>query len=301
MSDLVTGEAVPLEMRLAKMPSRAVAILIDLIILGIAAYILFSFAGGPIAALDPAAAAAIAVATLVLLVIGVPTTIETLSRGRSVGKLVLGLRVVRDDGGPVRFRHALLRALAGFFADFFPTSGAGAIICSLLNERGKRIGDWLAGTVVVRERVPSAHAPLPAVPPELAQWATTLELSRLPDDLAMAARNYLARGGQLAPRVRDQMGAQLANEVSRVVTPPPPHGVPPWAYLAAVLTERGRRESARIASERTGRPDESPGQDVGRPSGQGDRAEAGTRTAPGGPVQDRPPDRPEGRNFAPPA
>ena len=251
MSDLVTGEAVPLEMRLAQFPSRALAIMIDFAIIFVAGIVLIGFALGAVVRTDPAAGAAITIVSIVLLVIGVPTTIETLTRGRSVGKLALGLRVVRDDGGPVRFRHALVRALAGFFVDFYTTLGAGAIICSLLNERGKRVGDWLAGTVVVRERAPSVRGQLPAVPPELASWATTLELSRLPDDLALAARNYLVRGRELSARVRDEMGAQLATEVSHAVTPPPPAGVPAWAYLAAVLSERGRREAARIAAERT--------------------------------------------------
>lgn len=288
----MTGEAVPLEMRLAKLPSRALAIIIDLAILAVAGLVILSIATGLVVDLDPAAAAAIGIAAVVLLLIGVPTMIETLSRGRSVGKLVLGLRVVRDDGGPVRLRHALLRALAGFFADFFTTAGAGAIICSLLNERGKRIGDWMAGTVVVRERVPSVYAPIPAVPPDLAQWATTLELSRLPDELAMAARNYLARGQQLAPQVRDQMGAQLATEVSRVVTPPPPAGVPAWAYLAAVLAERGRRESARIAAEGTAlRADEQPSAtDNGTPEQPDAGAPPAMRS-----------NQPSGRNFTPPA
>jgi uncharacterized RDD family membrane protein YckC len=293
MSDLVTGEAVPLEMRLAKLPSRALAIIIDLLILFVAALVVFSIASRLMSNLDQAAGAAVSIAALAILVIGVPTTIETLSRGRSVGKLALGLRVVRDDGGPVRFRHALLRALAGFFADFFTTAGAGAIICSLLNERGKRIGDWMAGTVVVRERVPTVHTPLPAAPPELAQWATTLELSRLPDDLAMAARAFLARGRELSPVVRDQMGSRLATEVSRVVSPPPPDGVPAWAYLAAVLTERGRRESARLTAERP----------TPRPTGQESSTNGGTPVALPDTSTSRvsPPDQPSGRNFTPPA
>ncbi len=137
--------------------------------------------------------------------------------------------------------------LAGVFADFYLTLGAGAVICSLLNERGKRIGDILAGTVVVRERAPQAGAAMPAVPAQLAAWATGLELSRLPGDLALAARGYLARYPQLSPRIRDEMGAQLATEMSRLVTPPAPAGTPAWAYLAAVLGERGRRESQRLA------------------------------------------------------
>jgi uncharacterized RDD family membrane protein YckC len=247
VSDLVTGEAVPLEMRLAKLPSRALAILLDWALLAAIGIPLAIALGSVLSTTDPALQATLALLGFIGLFVGVPVLIETLSRGRSVGKLVLGLRVVRDDGGPVRFRHALTRGLAGVFVDFLLTSGAGAIICSLLNERGKRVGDILAGTVVIRERAPARTEPLPVVPPHLAAWATGLELSRLPADLGLAVRNYLSRYPQLAPSVRDQMGVQLAAEVAQVVTPAPPPGTPPWAYLAAVLAERGRRESERFA------------------------------------------------------
>jgi uncharacterized RDD family membrane protein YckC len=246
VSDLVTGEAVPLEMRLAKLPSRALAILMDWALLAAIGIPLAIVLGSVISTADPALQATLALLGFIGLFVGVPVLIETLSRGRSVGKLVLGLRVVRDDGGPVRFRHALTRGLAGVFVDFLLTSGAGAIICSLLNERGKRVGDILAGTVVVRERAPARAEPLPVVPPHLATWAAGLELSRLPADLGLAARNYLSRYPQLAPTVRDQMGEQLAAEVAQYATPAAPPGTPPWAYLAAVLTERGRRETKRF-------------------------------------------------------
>jgi uncharacterized RDD family membrane protein YckC len=246
VSDLVTGEAVPLELRLAKLPSRALAMTLDLLVLFTAGIPLFVGLGFVLPAVDPALGTALTLVYFVSLLVGVPVVVETLSRGRSLGKLALGLRVVRDDGGPVRFRHTLARGLAGVFADFYTTFGAGAVICSLLNERGKRIGDILAGTVVVRERAPSPGATPPAVPPHLATWANGLELSRLPGDLALAARGYLARYPQLSPRVRDEMGGQIATEVSRVVTPPAPPGTPAWAYLAAVLGERSRRESWRL-------------------------------------------------------
>jgi uncharacterized RDD family membrane protein YckC len=249
MSDLVTGEAVPLEVRLAKFPSRALAIAIDIAVLMVVGIVLFAAAAALAPGLDPALAATLSVITVIALLVGVPVLAETLTRGRSLGKLALGLRVVRDDGGPVRFRHALARGLAGFFIDFYVTFGVGAVVCSLLNERGKRVGDWLAGTVVVRERAPKTGSPVPPMPPQLAAWASTLELSRLPDELAMAARGYLVRGRDLSPRVRDEMGARLATEVAHVVTPPAPPGTPAWAYLAAVIGERSRRDSARLAAQ----------------------------------------------------
>jgi uncharacterized RDD family membrane protein YckC len=248
VSDLVTGEAVPLEMRLAKVPSRALAILLDWSLLALVGVPLAIAIQSAFSGADPALQATVSLVGFIALFIGVPVLVETLTRGRSLGKLALGLRVVRDDGGPTRFRHAFARGLAGVFADFLLTFGAGAIICSLLNERGKRVGDVLAGTVVIRERAPAGSTPLPAIPPQLAAWATGLELSGLPADLALAARTYLTRYPQLAPAVRDQMGAQLAAEVEAVVTPAPPAGSPAWAYLAAVLSERGRRESERLAN-----------------------------------------------------
>ncbi|WP_166355434.1 RDD family protein [Phytoactinopolyspora limicola] len=252
MNDVVTGEAVPLELRLAKLPSRVLSIAIDVAIYAGCGLALFGIANAVVPALDPALATALGLVVTITLLVAVPATIETLTGGRSAGKYALGLRVVRDDGGPIRARHALVRALSGVFADFVVTLGVGAIFCSLLNERGKRIGDVLAGTVVLRERIPSLPGP-PAVPPELAGWARTLELARLPNDLALNARNYLIRAPQMAPAVRDDLGARLADQVASVVTPPPPPGVPAWAYLAAVLGERGRREIERMSGQATTR------------------------------------------------
>jgi uncharacterized RDD family membrane protein YckC len=254
VSDLVTGEAVPLELRLAKLPSRALAISIDLALVFAAAILMGIAISAVVSTVDAALGAALTLVGFVALFVGVPTLVETLTRGRSLGKLALGLRVVRDDGGPVRFRQALTRALAGVFVDFLFTFGAGAVICSLLNERGKRVGDILAGTVVVRERVPSTAGPLPAIPPPLAEWARTLELSRLPADVALAARGFLTRYHELSPGVRDRIGPELATAIAKAVTPPAPPGTPAWAYLTAVLGERNRRESQRFAeAARAGR------------------------------------------------
>jgi hypothetical protein len=85
------------------------------------------------------------------------------------------------------------------------------------------------------------------MPPPLAAWAATLDLSRLPDDLALAARQFLARVGELAPSVREEMGARLAASVAAVTAPAPPPGTPAWAFLSAVLAERRRRDLERLA------------------------------------------------------
>jgi hypothetical protein len=198
-------------------------------------------------------AAAVGLVLTIIVFVVYPVTLETLTRGRSLGKMALGLRVVRDDGGPIRFRHALSRGLAGFVVDFgllSGFSGAVGLIASLLSEKGQRIGDRLAGTVVVRERVPEIRRAELVMPPPLAAWAASLSLSQLPDPLALSARQFLQRAADLDPRVRDSLGTRLAEEVVARVSPPPPPGTPAEPFLTAVLAERTRREGERLGAPR---------------------------------------------------
>ena len=150
MSELVTGEAVALELRPARLPSRALAVLLDLMV-AFAVYVALSIALiAATSSLDDAAQIAVSIAMFVLLLVGAPIAVETLSRGRSLGKLACGLRVVRDDGGPIRFRHALVRGGIGV-VEILMTFGVVACIASLVSARGRRLGDVFAGTLVVRE------------------------------------------------------------------------------------------------------------------------------------------------------
>ncbi|MEO5878263.1 MAG: RDD family protein, partial [Streptosporangiaceae bacterium] len=246
-SGLVTGEAVELDLRIARLASRAAALLIDLMIM-LSLFALLSQAVQLVLLVaDEAVAVGLAVLITVGCLVGYPVVMETSTRGRTVGKMALGLRTVSDDGGPVRFRQALIRGLAGF-AEFFMFSGAPALITSLVNRRGKRLGDIFAGTIVIQDRVSAAdlRAPVAQMPPQLAGWAQGLELSQLSDDLALSARQYLLRFWELLPEVRDLMGARLAGEVAARVSPPPPPGLRPEILLSAVLAERRRREEYRL-------------------------------------------------------
>ena len=245
MTDLVTGEAVQLEMRLAKLASRGLAIALDILVqlsLLVVGVVVLS---GTALFVDDALATAIGLVFYVLVILGYPVAFETFTRGRSLGKMAMGLRVVREDGGPARFRHAFVRGLLGV-VEIWLTFGTVALIASLASAKGRRIGDYLAGTVVVHERVPVRAAPVAAMPPQLIGWAQQLDLSRVPDDLALAARQFLARAPELSPQVRDEMGTSLARALAQVTAPPPPPGVPAWAFLSAVLAERRRREMVRL-------------------------------------------------------
>ncbi|MFD5429826.1 RDD family protein [Streptomyces sp. NPDC127084] len=252
MSGVVTGDAVVLGLQPAKLPSRALALAIDLVVVW-GAYLLISIALAiATASLDQAAVMAVSIATFLLVLVGAPIAVETLSHGRSLGKMACGLRVVRDDGGPIRFRHALVRGAMGV-VEILMTFGVVACIASLVSARGRRIGDVFAGTLVVRERVPVAHAVLmPVAPPWLAGRFAELDLSGVPDELWLAIRQYLARMRQLDAEVSRSLAERLAGELVARTGAPAPVGVSAPAFLAAVVGERQARDARRAQAAAVG-------------------------------------------------
>ncbi|REE98453.1 RDD family protein [Thermomonospora umbrina] len=251
MAELVTGEAVALDIRVARLASRACALLLDLLFQAMLLNILIYLTAATAVIADEAWGVGLGIVATAGVMVGYPCVFETLTRGRTLGKLALGLRVVADDGGPIRFRQAFTRGLASV-VEIWLFSGAPALITSLFNRRGKRLGDVFAGTVVIQERVPTAaiFGPVAVMPPQLAGWARSLELSQVPDDLALTARQYLSRFWELLPEVRDAMGQRIADQVLAVVSPPPPPGLRPEILLSAVLAERRHREEWRLAQRR---------------------------------------------------
>ena len=251
-AQLVTGEAVALDLRPAALPSRVVAGLVD----GAAQVLVLLLIGGIAAAVSldvsTAAAEALGIVLLVVVLIVYPVSFETLLRGRTPGKAAMGLRTVRDDGGPIGFRQALVRGLAGAFLERPGiTLFVAGVVTSLLNPQGKRIGDLLAGTVVVRERVAVRGGAVATMPPQLAGWASELDLSGLSDDLALSVRQFVSRADQLTPAAREELGQRLVGAVTAAVGPAPP-GTPGAAVLSAVLAERRRREEQRLAARPQG-------------------------------------------------
>jgi uncharacterized RDD family membrane protein YckC len=250
VDEVVIGEAVVLEVPLARFPSRMVALLIDLLVQLVLLSVAFAATAAAASGggLDLASAAAVGLTCFILIIVGYPAIFETLSRGKSLGKLALGLRVVSDDGGPERFRQALVRALVGVL-EIWLTSGFVALLTSLLSGKGKRLGDMFAGTFVIQDRLPgrtTLAAPLATVPPALAGWASTLQLSGLTDATAETARGYLSRFYELTPAARWEFGQRIAAAVQAQVSPVPPAGTTPADYLSAVLAERRAREQARM-------------------------------------------------------
>ncbi|GAA6526109.1 RDD family protein [Intrasporangium sp. DVR] len=248
--EAVTGEGVALELPVANLGTRALSGLIDVIAhVGLLIGVFFLTR-----ALTGQASEAVSrtgmIVALVAVLVGVPTVSETLSRGRTLGKLITGLRVVRDDGGPISFRHALARALVGW-VEIYLLTGIAAVISAMVTARTKRLGDLAAGTYVIAERSRIQLPPPPVAPPELEGWARRADIAALEPDLAVAVRQFLPRAPLLVPTARQELGRQLLARVLPRVAPAPPPGHHPEAVLAAVMAERYRRDLERLQREQS--------------------------------------------------
>ncbi|BDE16944.1 MULTISPECIES: RDD family protein [Mycobacterium] len=301
MSEVVTGDAVVLDVQIAQLPVRALSAILDILVVAFVYFVGLMLAAAAMSQLDEAWIVAFIIIFTVLAMVGYPVIIETLTRGRSLGKMALGLRVVSDDGGPERFRQALFRALAAV-VEIWVLLGSPAVICSLFSSKGKRVGDLFAGTVVVSERGPRL-APPPMMPPQLAGWAASLQLSGLSAGQAEVARQFLSRAMQLDPQLRARMAYRIAADVVSCIAPPPPPGVPPQLVLAAVLAERHRRELARmqpVAGPQFAPQQFAPQQFAPQQFGGPQFAPQPQATAPR-PEPQAPPTEPDGGGFAAPS
>ena len=248
----MTGEAVALDLRPASFVLRSAGALIDFVVY-IGFYALLMIFALPALAnslgLDDAVVTALGVAGLEIAIVVAPITVELLSHGRSLGKLAIGARIVRDDGGAIGFRHAFIRALTGV-VEIYSTFGGFAVVVSLLNARSKRLGDLLAGTYSQYERVSKTDKPVYGVPTALEQWALTADVARMPDRLARRISTFLAQAAQLTPATRVRMGNELAAEVSPFVSPVP--AIDAELFLAGVAAVRRDREYAALQLEARG-------------------------------------------------
>lgn len=239
--EILLGEGVAIDARPASFATRMLSGALDVLVVSVAGLLLALLIGAVGLELDVAAGAALVSIYLAAVFLVLPATVETLWGGRSVGKLAAGIRIVRDDGGPVRFRHAFIRALVGVF-EIYITFAVVALIASMVHPKGKRLGDMLAGTYAVRVRGGQRALPPIVMPHELAGWIRTADIRRLPDGLALRARQLLGRAAGLHPGSRARLGMEIAAEMERYVAPGPPPGTHPERFIAAVLAERRDRE-----------------------------------------------------------
>ncbi|MEB3294805.1 MAG: RDD family protein [Synechococcales bacterium] len=223
---LRTPESVELEFLLPGIGSRVFAYVIDYTILMVSMALVFIFGSLFFAQLleyldrigmntEPIVQwiGAIALLALFALYVGYFVIFETMWKGSTPGKRWAKIRVIREDGRPIALNHATMRALLRpiddlFFIGFF---------LILLGQREKRLGDWVAGTIVVQEELPpvgSSSFPLSGQAQDVADsLLQNCDLSHLlPDDFAIV-REYLQRRSRMETKVRSDTSLNLARQV----------------------------------------------------------------------------------------
>jgi uncharacterized RDD family membrane protein YckC len=212
-ADIESPEQVRFQYHLAGPARRALAYLLDFLVRGIVVFIIsFLAAAAGIAAGMELAAASQGLILLVLFVVewGYYLFFELLFSGRSPGKMALRLRVVTATGQPLTIVDSFLRNLLRA-ADFLPAFYALGVVVMARDRRFRRLGDLVAGTMVIVEQRHAVAGPLHIMPPPTQQELAVLP-ERLPlsvDDLD-AIELFLRRAGNLSPAREHELAAIVA-------------------------------------------------------------------------------------------
>ena len=245
-----TADNVQIGYTVAGIPSRLLAFLVDLLLNAVVLLVAGIAAGAIYSALGSSGGVAEALAlTLFGLMFLVGhfmyfALLEATSAGRTPGKRAMGLRVVRVDGSAPGLSEALVRNIARI-ADYFLAAG---LFVAFFNERSRRIGDLLAGTMVIRERTTvtqvQATAPVMLRTPDAGPGIDGID--RLGQHEYTVIRTFLSRPG-LPPDQRARLAWQIAEKLfERMQLPPaaPERMWPPELFLERLYLQLGARLGA---------------------------------------------------------
>lgn len=233
--EIETPEHVVLDLEIAGIGSRGLAAAIDMAILGGGTFALLLLIVTLANSGGPGALTAMIVAGSWFLYFAF---FEGLRRGQTPGKRMVGIRVVSDTGHAVGFSAAMLRNLLRL-ADLFPPPYLTGMILIALHPRGKRLGDLVAGTVVVRDRpAPAATARRPVAPAA----DVPAGLPELADAEFHLLERFASRAGELPPRAAHAMAVRL---IERLTIAPPP-GVGAAAFLIDLHAQELARRQGRL-------------------------------------------------------
>ncbi len=243
---IITPEAVVLELETAGIASRFFSGVIDALV-QITLYLVITlvvlFLMSAIGGVSEGIQTAVFGVVLFVVIFFYPLVSEMLSRGRTLGKAAIGLRVVTTEGAPIRFRHAALRSMGGLVDKWVPPGGLVGIFFVLGTPSRQRIGDLLAGTVVIRD--PDRTA-LPAgiwfpVPPGYEAYAATIDPTSFSVDQYTVVRSFLMRIRELTPAARYAVALDLATRTERTLRHQRPEHVHPETFLLCVIARYQRR------------------------------------------------------------
>ena len=267
-----TPEQLGLEYDIAGLGTRLMAAIVDMIFLGLIGGLALCFGVFGLAAVfasisDEGTANAIAIAIVALIFFfvlwGYYVLFETIWHGQSPGKRWTGLRVIQDGGYPIGFSHAAIRNIVRI-ADFLPFLYIIGAIVMLVDSRSRRLGDLVAGTIVVKEQQEISLAtigsnertpapwPSQAVGTSIAASATGTftdapqfpNLSRISSAEYSLLREFLQRRTMLAPGPRASLALQLAQGFARRLDYTPTGDVPEQ-FLHRLAIELATRHAPR--------------------------------------------------------
>jgi uncharacterized membrane protein SpoIIM required for sporulation/uncharacterized RDD family membrane protein YckC len=244
--EVETPEHVVLDLEIAGVGSRLLAAVVDTgILLGVAAAggllfaVLSSYGILPRRGAGAAWLAALLVTAGFALWNGYFILFEGLRAGQTPGKRFVGIRVVRDTGHPVTMGAAVIRNLLRI-ADALPPPYLLGLALVAFHPRGKRLGDLVAGTVVVRDR------PAPAIPGGGTGAAAEPAASVPLDDERFRLLARFANRTDLPSEVRERIAASLAGRFAD-------RARPAGASLTEFLLDLHARELARRRGRLAGR------------------------------------------------
>lgn len=248
---MLSGEAVAIDVQPVGFFLRVLGAFIDMVV----SYLVFILGLllmmwlGTRGMLDPATGRILTVVNIVTAFVLLPCAVEVALHGRSLGKLAVGGRIVRLDGGAIGFRHAFIRALVGVL-EIYMTFGGVAVLAGAFSSRSQRLGDMVAGTYSQRVRSTPPPPHIPVMPPALAAWAPLADVAKLPDRLARRIAQFLRNAGEMTPHARIRIAQELVDQTREYVSPQP--AAPPEHVLIAMTILRREREhrSLLLAGER---------------------------------------------------
>lgn len=241
---VVTPQAVLLEFRTAGIGSRVLAKLVDMAI-QFGLLIVLSIAVALVS--DGSAGFILGAVGIFLILFAYPAT-EAFMNGQTVGKRVLSIRVITADGGPIRLRHAAIRSLIGFLEIFaLPPGGPLALTTALLTERSQRVGDIVAETLVVRDKMDFTNPVFFNPPPGAEQLSLTLDTTGLTHPQYGVLRQFVLRAWELDPVARNKLAWDFCQKLNEIGISAPA-GIDPSLFLAAVVFAHQRRFASGFAS-----------------------------------------------------
>jgi uncharacterized RDD family membrane protein YckC len=215
-----TPEQVVLELRVAGLGSRFAAVAIDTV-LQVVGYLLLLVAA--FLGVFRNSPAWVRTALPVFMILGFAivywgyfSAFELLWDGRTPGKRIAGIRVIKNTGRPIRAYEAIARNIIRV-VDFLPAMYAIGVIVMLIDSRGRRLGDFVAGTIVVHDRrdpVTSAGGLMLSDGPDAARLAPD-RAARVTSEELTLIESYLQRRFDLDPDVRDDIARQIVGRLTK--------------------------------------------------------------------------------------